>query len=193
MIGRLTGVLVEKTPPLICLDVNGIGFEVSMPMNDVLELPDLGEQVTVLTHFVVREDAQQLYGFLTAADRETFRTLIKISGIGPRTGLAILSGMNAEELAMAVEHNHVKQLCTIPGIGQKTAERLVLELRGKLLNVNADASPVAAAHDERQDIANALMALGYSEKETQRVLRALAPDVSVSEGIRQGLKLLSQR
>ncbi|NLA89135.1 MAG: Holliday junction branch migration protein RuvA [Alcaligenaceae bacterium] len=192
MIGRLRGKIIEKTPPLICVDVNGIGYDVQVPMNDLYELPGLNEEVQLYTHFVVREDAQQLYGFLNDTERQTFRTLIKISGIGPRTGLAILSGISAEQLAIAIEEENLNLLCKIPGIGKKTAERIVLELRGKLGAIVPAATSAASPASQRQDIANALMALGYSEREIQRVLKDLDPAIDVTDGIRQSLKLLSK-
>lgn len=192
MIGRLRGIIIEKTPPLICVDVNGIGYDVQVPMNDLYELPGLNEEVQLYTHFVVREDAQQLYGFLNDTERQTFRTLIKISGIGPRTGLAILSGISAEQLAIAIEEENLNLLCKIPGIGKKTAERIVLELRGKLGAIVPAATSAASPASQRQDIANALMALGYSEREIQRVLKDLDPAIDVTDGIRQSLKLLSK-
>lgn len=192
MIGRLRGKIIEKTPPLICVDVNGIGYDVQVPMNDLYQLPELGEEVVLFTHFVVREDAQQLYGFLNDAERQTFRTVIKITGIGPRTGLAILSGISAEQLAIAVEEEDLNLLCKIPGIGKKTAERIVLELRGKLSAIVPAASSASSPAHQRQDISNALMALGYSERELQKVLKELDPAIEVTEGIRQALKLLSK-
>ena len=192
MIGRLRGKIIEKTPPLICVDVNGIGYDVQVPMNDLYELPGLNEEVQLYTHFVVREDAQQLYGFLNDTERQTFRTLIKISGIGPRTGLAILSGISAEQLAIAIEEENLNLLCKIPGIGKKTAERIVLELRGKLGAIVPAATSAASPASQRQDIANALMALGYSEREIQRVLKDLDPAIDVTDDIRQSLKLLSK-
>ncbi|WP_432786321.1 Holliday junction ATP-dependent DNA helicase RuvA [Oligella sp. MSHR50489EDL] len=190
MIGRLRGKVIEKSPPLICVDVNGIGYDVFVPMNH--DLPALGEEIQLFIHFVVREDAQQLYGFLQDAERQTFRTLIKITGIGPRTGLAILSGISAEQLAIAVEEDNLNLLCKIPGIGKKTAERIVLELRGKLGDIVPSAVADGSPAHQRQDIANALMALGYSERELQKVLKALDPNIEVAEGIRQALKLLSK-
>ena len=193
MIGRIRGKIIEKSPPLICVDVNGIGYDVQVPMNDLYELPALGEEVTLFTHFVVREDAQQLYGFLNDAERQTFSTVIKITGIGPRTGLAILSGISAEQLASAVEEEDLNLLCKIPGIGKKTAERIILELRGKLgaiVPAATSASPSPAM--QRQDITNAFMALGYSERDLQRVLKELDPAIDVTEGIKQALKLLSK-
>lgn len=192
MIGRLRGKLIEKSPPLICVDVNGIGYDVHVPMNDLYDLPELGEEIQLFTHFVVREDAQQLYGFIHDAERQTFRTLIKITGIGPRTGLAILSGISAEQLAIAVEEDDLNLLCKIPGIGKKTAERIVLELRGKLGAIVPTATAAVSPANQRQDIANALMALGYSERELQKVLKELDPGIEVTEGIRQALKLLSK-
>ncbi len=193
MIGRIRGKIIEKSPPLICVDVNGIGYDVQVPMNDLYELPALDEEVTLFTHFVVREDAQQLYGFLNDAERKTFRTVIKITGIGPRTGLAILSGISAEQLALAVEEDDLNLLCKIPGIGKKTAERIILELRGKLGAIAPTSTSTAASPaSQRQDIANALMALGYSERELQKVLKELDPSIDVTEGIRQALKLLSK-
>lgn len=194
MIGRLRGKLIEKSPPLICVDVNGIGYDVQVPMNDLYELPELGEEVVLFTHFVVREDAQLLYGFLNDAERQTFRTVIKITGIGPRTGLAILSGISAEQLAIAVEEEDLNLLCKIPGIGKKTAERIVLELRGKLSTILPAASAASAASpaNQRQDISNALMALGYSERELQKVIKELDPAVNLTEGIRQALQRLSK-
>ncbi|MDO5667145.1 MAG: Holliday junction branch migration protein RuvA [Alcaligenaceae bacterium] len=192
MIGRLRGKLIEKSPPLICVDVNGLGYDVHVPMNDLYDLPELGQEVQLFTHFVVREDVQQLYGFIHDAERQTFRTLIKITGIGPRTGLAILSGISAEQLALAVEEEDLNLLCKIPGIGKKTAERIVLELRGKLGAIVPTTSASASPANQRQDIANALMALGYSERELQKVLKELDPNIEVTEGIRQALKLLSK-
>lgn len=191
MIGRLRGKLIEKTPPLLCVDINGVGYDVLVPMNILHELPEIGAEITLFTHFVVREDAQQLYGFLSNEDRQTFRTVIKISGIGPRTGLAILSGISAEQLALAVEENNLTLLCKIPGIGKKTAERIALELRGKLQIIVGASTASESPASQRQDIANALMALGYSERELQKVLKQLDPDIGVSEGIRQALKRLS--
>lgn len=191
MIGRLRGKLIEKTPPLLCVDINGVGYDVLVPMNILHELPEIGAEITLFTHFVVREDAQQLYGFLSDEDRQTFRTVIKISGIGPRTGLAILSGISAEQLALAVEENNLTLLCKIPGIGKKTAERIALELRGKLQTIVGASTASESPASQRQDIANALMALGYSERELQKVLKQLDPDIGVSEGIRQALKRLS--
>ena len=191
MIARLTGVLAERSPPFVLLDVNGVGYEVQVPMSTFYNLPELGAKVTLLTQFIVREDAQQLFGFLTAAERESFRELIKISGVGPRIALALLSGLNASELAQAVAAQDTSRLVKVPGIGKKTAERLLLELKGKL--APALATPgVAAASDAQSDILQALVALGYSDKEAQAALKQLPPDVSVSDGIKHALKSLAR-
>src|SRR5881275_854740 len=132
MIGRLTGLLAEKAPPQLLIDVNGVGYEVDVPMSTFYNLPGLGEKVSLLTHFVVREDAQVLYGFASSGEREAFRQLIKISGVGPRTALAVLSGMSVSDIAQAVTAQDAGRLVKVPGIGKKTAERLLLELKGKI-------------------------------------------------------------
>jgi len=190
MISRLSGVLAEKAPPSVLVDVGGVGYEVQVPMSTFYNLPGLGEKVTLLTQFIVREDAQLLYGFLTATERESFRELIKISGVGPRIALAVLSGLNANELAQAVASQETARLIKVPGIGKKTAERLLLELKGKLAPVLAQ--PTALAGDTHGDIQQALLALGYSDKEAQLALKALPADVSVSDGIKLALKALSR-
>ena len=192
MIGRLHGKLLEKAPPQILIDVSGVGYEVDVPMSTFCNLPDIGSDVTLLTHFVVREDAMLLYGFATAAERQTFRSLIKISGIGPRIGLAVLSGMSTSDLAAAIEEGNLGLLTRIPGIGKKTAERLILELKGKLvLEANGSSTP-AASGAARNDITSALVALGYSEREAQSAVKKLPADIGVSEGIRQALKALAR-
>jgi Holliday junction DNA helicase RuvA len=189
MIGRLSGLLAEKSPPLVLIDVNGVGYEVDVPMSTFFNLPGLGERVTLLTHLVVREDAQLLYGFLSASERSTFRELIKISGIGPRTALSVLSGMSVGELAAVVSRQEGARLQKVPGIGKKTAERLLLELKGKLgPDLNLPATQVAT--DAQADIVQALVALGYSEKDAGAALKKLPADVGVSEGIKQALKAL---
>jgi Holliday junction DNA helicase RuvA len=189
MIGRLQGVLQEKSPPQILLEVGGVGYEVDVPMSTFYQLPGLGAPVTLLTHFVVREDAQLLFGFLTPPERETFRALIKISGVGPKMAMALLSGLNVDELAQAVAQQDVARLTKVPGIGRKTAERLLLELKGK---VSASLpAPSGGSHGEQSDILQALLALGYNEKEASATLRGLPPGSSVSEGIRWALKTLS--
>ena len=190
MIGRLSGLLAGKSPPQLLVDVHGVGYEVDVPMSTFYNLPALGEAVTLLTHFVVREDAQVLFGFLTAPERATFRLLVKISGVGPRTALSILSGLSVAELAQAVTRQDGARLVKVPGIGKKTAERLLLELKGKL---GADlGAPVSLASDAHADIQQALVALGYSDKEAALALKPLPADVGVSEGIKLALKALAK-
>ena len=191
MIGRLTGILAEKNPPQIVLDVNGVGYELDVPMSTFYNLPAAGEKTKLLTHFAVRDDGHFLYGFLTEAERFAFRQLLKVSGIGARTALSVLSGMSVNDLSAAVAQQELGRLVKVPGIGKKTAERLLLELKGKL----ADATGVslhAAVDDARQDIANALIALGYNEKESAAAMKQLPADIGTSDGIRQALKLLSK-
>jgi len=190
MIGKLTGVLGEKNPPEVLVECGGVGYEVLVPMSTYYNLPARGETVSLLTHFVVREDAQLLYGFATAAERESFRQLIKISGVGPRTALAVLSGMTVADLAHAVTAQESGRLVKVPGIGKKTAERLLLELKGKL---GADIGVVAGVSPGNQaDILQALVALGYSDKEATLALKPLPADISVSDGIKMALKALSR-
>ncbi|MFZ4287870.1 Holliday junction branch migration protein RuvA [Variovorax sp. HJSM1_2] len=190
MIGRLQGLLAEKNPPQLLIDCNGVGYQVDVPMSTFYNLPGVGERVTLLTHFVVREDAQILYGFGTAAERDAFRQLIKISGVGPRTALSVLSGMGVSDLAQAITTQEPGRLIKVPGIGKKTAERLLLELKGKL---GADIGVHAgAASDAQADILQALMALGYSDKEAALALKALPADVGVSDGIKLALKALAK-
>jgi Holliday junction DNA helicase RuvA len=192
LIGRLTGRLAAKTPPQVLLDVGGVGYEVDVPMSTFFNLPSLGESVVLLTHLVVREDAHLLYGFLTEGERGTFRELVKISGVGPRTALAILSGLSVAELAAAVGRQDGARLVKVPGIGKKTAERLLLELKGKLGPELALPAGAAALSDAQADIAQALQALGYNEREAQAAIKALPADVGVAEGIRQALKALNR-
>jgi Holliday junction DNA helicase RuvA len=189
MIGRLTGLIAEKSPPLVLLDVNGVGYELDVPMSTFYNLPALGERVTLLTHLVVREDAHLLYGFLSASERNTFRELIRISGIGPRTALALLSGLSVAELAAAISRQESGRLQKVPGIGKKTAERLLLELKGKLApDLGLPAAQVTT--DAQADIVQALVALGYSEKDAAAALKKLPAEVDVSEGIKLALKAL---
>ncbi|MEI6029228.1 MAG: Holliday junction branch migration protein RuvA [Betaproteobacteria bacterium] len=191
MIGRITGTLAEKAPPLILVDVGGVGYEIDVPMSSFYNLPGLGERVTLLTHFVVREDVQQLFGFLTHEERATFRELVKISGVGPRTALSILSGLSVADLSQAVSRQEAGRLVKVPGIGKKTAERLLLELKGKL-GPDLGQPAASAASDAQTDIVQALVALGYNEREANTALKALPPEVSVSEGIKLALKALSR-
>lgn len=191
MIGRLSGTLLEKRPPLVLIDVQGVGYEVDVPMSSFYNLPALGERVILLTHFVVREDAQLLYGFLTAKERDAFRVLIRITGVGPKMALSLLSGLSVDELAQAVALQETGRLTRVPGIGKKTAERLLLELKGKI----ADALPVVASSPAgvAHDALNALLALGYSDKEALPALKQLPEDLSLEDAIRQALKLLAKK
>lgn len=191
MIGKLTGTLADKNPPQLLVDCHGVGYEVDVPMSTFYNLPGLGEKVSLLTHFVVREDAQILYGFGTPGERDAFRQLIKISGVGPRTALSVLSGMSVNELAQAITQQESGRLVKVPGIGKKTAERLLLELKGKL-GAEIDLLRPAAASDAQADIQQALLALGYNDKEAAAALKALPPDVGVSEGIKLALKALAR-
>jgi len=192
MIGKLTGQLLEKNPPQILVDCHGVGYEVDVPMSTFYQLPATGQVVSLLTHFVVREDAQILYGFATAAEREAFRQLIRISGVGPRTALSVLSGLSVTELAQAVTAQEAGRIVKVPGIGKKTAERLLLELKGKL---GADLPVLGAGSavgDAAADIQQALMALGYNEKDATAALKALPAGVGVTEGIKLALKALAR-
>jgi holliday junction DNA helicase RuvA len=191
MIGRLVGTLAAKAPPQVLVDVHGVGYEVDVPMSTFYGLPALGQPVTLLTHFVVREDAQLLYGFATETERATFRELVKISGVGPRTALAILSGLPPADLALAVAAQDTGRLVKVPGIGKKTAERLLLELKGKLgPDLAVPAGP--AASEAQNDIVQALLALGYNERDAKAALKALPEDVGVADGIKRALKSLSR-
>ena len=190
MIGRLTGILLEKNPPQVLIDVHGVGYDVDVPMSTFYNLPANGEKLTLLTHFVVREDGQYLYGFASEAERFAFRQLIKISGIGARMALAVLSGLSVNDLAQAIARQEVGRLVKVPGICKKTAERLLLELKGKL----ADAMPSSAlaVEDSQHDILNALLALGYNDREAAAAMKPLAAGISTSDGIRQALRHLSK-
>jgi len=191
MIGRLSGILLEKNPPQLLVDCNGVGYEVAVPMSTFYNLPGLGEKVVLLTHLAIREDAHVLFGFGSAEERNTFKELIKISGVGARTALSILSGMSVPDLSQAVTLQEAGRLTKVPGIGKKTAERLLLELKGKL---GADLGAVGGAvhHDTTSDILNALLALGYSDKEATLALKQVPADATVSEGIKHALKALSK-
>ncbi len=191
MIGKLSGVLSEKNPPQILIDCQGVGYEVDVPMSTFFNLPAVGERVSVLTHHVVREDAQILFGFGTAPERDAFRQLIRISGVGPRTALGVLSGLSVADLAAVVTSQDASRLVKVPGIGKKTAERLLLELRGKMgadLGLTGEGS-AGAAHG---DITQALLALGYNEKEAGAALKGLPSDLGVSEGIKWALRQLAR-
>lgn len=194
MIGRLSGLLAEKTPPKILIDVGGVGYEVDVPMSTFYGLPATGEPVTLLIHHLIREDGQFLYGFSTADERDAFRQLLRISGVGARTALSVLSGLSVAELNAAVARQESGRLTRVPGIGKKTAERLLLELKGKLPQASATTLPgkAAAPSSTSDEILSALLALGYSEKEALSAQKSLSPDLSTSEGIRQALKLLGK-
>ena len=191
MIGRLTGVLLEKNPPQIVLEVQGVGYEVDVPMSTFYNLPALNERVVLHTVMVVREDAQLLYGFATHDERAAFRQLVKISGVGPKMALSVLSGLSLADLAFAVVNKDIARMTKIPGVGKKTAERLLLELQGKFT-----ALPTIMAKGDvpshSADIVNALLALGYNEKEADWASKQLPADAGVSDGIRQALKFLSK-
>jgi len=192
MIGRITGILLEKNPPQILVEVAGIGYDLEVPMSTFYNLPASGEKVVLFTHLVVREDAHLLYGFGSDAERKAFRQILKISGIGARTALSLLSGLSVGELVEAVAAQESGRLTKIPGIGKKTAERLLLELKDKfgaeLVGGIAISRPAAAA----SDVLNALIALGYSDKEAQLAVKHLPEGLSVSDGIRQALKSLAR-
>ena len=191
MIGRLTGLLVEKRPPTVVIEVHGVGYEVDVPMSTFFQLPASGTPVTLQTHLIVREDAHLLFGFATDQERQVFRQLLKISGVGARTALSVLSGMSVPELVQTVSAHDGARLTKIRGIGKKTAERLLLELRDKLA---AGMGAVVAGSDAeiRSDALNALLALGYSDKEATHALGKIAPETPVQDAIRHALKLLSK-
>jgi Holliday junction DNA helicase RuvA len=191
MIGRLSGVLLEKNPPQILVDAGGVGYELEVPMSTFYNLPASGERVTLLTHLVVREDAHLLYGFLADSERRAFRQLLKISGVGARIALAVLSGMSVAELTEAVTMQEAGRLVKVPGIGRKTAERLLLELKGKLRDELGGAAVNRMQH-AASDVMNALLGLGYSEKEATAAVKHLPEGLTVSDGIRHALKLLAK-
>jgi Holliday junction DNA helicase RuvA len=193
MIGRVNGTLLSKNPPLIVVDCHGVGYEINVPMSTLYQLPETGATVTLLTHFVVREDAQLLFGFATESEREAFRSLIKISGVGARTALAILSGLSVEELAQAVTLQEVARLTRIPGIGKKTGERLLLELKGKIgADIGAGVGGIPVVQSTSNEVLQALLALGYSDKEAAIAVKQVPADSTVSDGIRLALKALSK-
>jgi len=190
VIGRITGKLVSKQPPQIVVDVHGVGYELDVPMSTLFQLPATGTDVSLLTHLIVREDAHQLYGFFSDGERALFRQLLKISGVGARTALAVLSGMSVADVKQAVSQQDSGRLVKVPGIGKKTAERLLLELKDKL---DIAVLPVAAEADRGgSDVVHALLALGYSDKEARFAVKDLDAGVSVTDGIRQALRVLSK-
>jgi Holliday junction DNA helicase RuvA len=192
MIGRLAGTLLEKNPPQILLDVQGVAYEVDVPMSTFYNLPNVGDKLTLFTHLVVREDAHLLFGFGSENERRAFRQLIRISGVGARIALAVLSGLSVAELAQAVSMQDSGRLIKIPGIGKKTAERLLLELKDKL---GADMTTAVGVHRPAPvgaDVLNALLSLGYSDKEAAHAVKQLPEGVQVGDGIRQALKLLAK-
>lgn len=190
MIGRISGTLLAKNPPQVLIDAHGIGYEVDVPMNTFYNLPANGEPVTLLTHFAVREDGHFLYGFANEEERFAFRQLIKISGIGARTALSVLSGLSVGDLAQAIARQEVGRLIKVPGIGKKTAERLLLELKGKLAETVPTTTRIV--EDSQNDILNALLALGYNDREASTAMKSLPAGTSTSDGIRQALKQLSK-
>lgn len=192
MIARLNGLLIEKTPPLIVLDCAGVGYEVEVPMSTFYHLPELGAKVTLLTHMVVREDAQLLYGFGTKQEKDTFRQLLKVNGIGAKSALSILSGVSIDDLIAAISSQDVTLLTRIPGVGKKTAERLLLELKDKFDVVAGLGAAAGATKSAAQDVLNALIALGYNEREALVSVKGLEADISVSDGIKKALKALSK-
>jgi Holliday junction DNA helicase RuvA len=188
LIGRLSGKLAGKQPPQVMIDVGGVAYELDVPMSTFYNLPATGEPVSLYTHLVVREDAHVLYGFASLEERSAFRQLIRISGIGARTALSVLSGMSVADLSHTITMQDAAPLTRIPGIGKKTAERLLLELKGKLVETSA----VPSAGQHASDVVNALVALGYSDKEALAAVKSVAPGVPVAEAIRSALKALAK-
>ena len=194
MIGRISGTLLEKFPPQILVDVGGVGYELEVPMSTFYNLPEIGAKVSLRTHLAVREDAHTLYGFGSDDERMAFRQLVKVSGIGARTALSVLSGLSVNDLAQAISLQETGRLTNVPGIGKKTAERLLLELRDRFAKALPGVSIIAggAPANPQSDIAHALLALGYNEKEANAALKQIPADATVSDGIRAALKLLSK-
>ena len=192
MIGRISGILLDKTPPLALIDCNGVGYECEVPMSTFYLLPQVGDKVTLLTHFVVREDAQLLFGFGTNQERLMFRQLLKVNGIGAKSALAILSGLSIDELIQAVSLQEAGLLTRVPGIGKKTAERLLLELKDKFTLDSALSIKSAGITSMSQDVLNALIALGYNERESLNAVKSLDANLTVNDGIKQALKYLSK-
>ena len=192
MIGRLHGILAAKQPPQIVIDVGGVGYEVDVPMSTFYALPATGERVQLMTHYVVREDAHLLFGFATNDERAAFRQLVKVSGIGPKVALAVLSGLSVTELNLAIVMQDVKRLTRVPGIGTKTAERLLLELKGKAFAASGISGATGTIANPADDVVNALLALGYSEKEATAACKDLSAELALNDAIRTALKLLSK-
>ena len=192
MIGRISGILLDKTPPLALIDCNGVGYECEVPMSTFYLLPQVGEKVTLLTHFVVREDAQLLFGFGTNQERLMFRQLLKVNGIGAKSALAILSGLSIDELIQAVSLQEAGLLTRVPGIGKKTAERLLFELKDKFTLDSALSIKGSGMTSISQDVLNALIALGYNERESLNAVKSLDTNLTVNDGIKQALKYLSK-
>ena len=191
MIGRITGVLLEKQPPQLLLDVQGIGYEIDVPMSTFYDLPAIGAQTTLYTHLVIREDVYLLFGFATEPERQAFRQLVKISGVGARTALALLSGLSVSDLHHAVATQDSARLIKVPRIGKKTAERLLLELRDKLKSDNINIDQAATPPNNDSDILNALLSLGYNDREANWAIKKVSTEATVSDGIRQALQFLS--
>lgn len=192
MIGRMTGVLLAKLPPLVLVDVRGVGYEINVPMSTFYNLPAINEKVTLHTHLVVREDMHLLFGFASEEERQAFRQLVKISGVGTRTALALLSGLSVADLHHSVANQDSDRLVKIPGIGKKTAERLLLELRDKLNLDAVNNDNTLPSSNNNNDIINALLSLGYNDREASWAIKQIDISLDVSDGIRQALKLLSK-
>ena len=192
MIGRLTGMLLEKRPPQVRLDVQGVGYEVDVPMSTFYDLPAIGSQTTLYTHLMIREDIHLLFGFATESERQIFRQLVKISGIGARTALSLLSGLSVPDLYQAVAVQDSMRLTKVPGIGKKTAERLLLELRDKLSSASIDVGNALTSSTTSNDILNALLSLGYNDREAKWAIKQISADAALADGIRQALQLLSK-
>jgi Holliday junction DNA helicase RuvA len=192
MIGRLNGILLEKTPPFILIECNGVGYECEVPMSTFYNLPSIGEKVVILTHFVVREDAQLLYGFGSDQERATFRQLLKVNGIGAKSALSILSGLSIDDLVQAVSMQDSAMLTRVPGVGKKTAERLLLELKDKFTVAGLAADNINQPKSASSDVLNALISLGYNEREALAAVKLLPSDTTVAEGIKLALKSLSK-
>jgi len=190
MIGRIKGLLVEKNPPLVAVDINGITYELNAPMSTIYELPDLGAEVCLYTHLLVREDAHLLFGFFSAREREFFRTLLKVNGVGAKIAIAILSGLSVEDLSNVVQQKDVLRITKVPGIGKKTAERLILELRDKLSVISG--GELNSSGGEIEDAVGALVALGYSDRDSRNALLKVPGELAVAELIRQALRILSK-